>query len=411
MSTIPGARVAVLGALILVLAVYALAPNMASGQTASATVEWDPVVDARVTGYLVFVSRGAGNAEWSIDAGLSNRATIPGLVAGVVYIFSVAAYTADGSLSDRSSSLSWSTSSATAPPPSAGQLATTLGVVTAIAALDDGRALFIEDGRRLLLTQPGTLQSHVIAEATDPSYLLSSVSVASDFATSHLVYLTAVQTLPTGDREALITRGRLVGAALGESTVVVSGLPPSTVATAIDGLGRIYVAVSSDTTTHRFPSSYLGSILRFNADGTAPGFSPVFSRGQNRPSALAVNDADSLVWLAGQDGVRNVLFDMPLSDAQPRGAALDGTLATTGMIVSLRARRGAAGVEGVVVDSANRRALRFRHSGTDSSSGTIELPPGSTPVAADMAHNGQIVIALRGLTSEVVLFRVARSAR
>lgn len=410
MSKIPAARLTVLGAWALMLAIQALAPGTARAQAVSATMEWDPVGDSRVAGYMVFVSSTTG-AEWSLDVGTASRVTIPDLLPGVAYVFSVAAYAADRSLGDRSLSLSWPIADSAVASASPGELATTLDMVTAIAALEDGRALFIEDGRRLRLTQPGTLQSQVVAEVTDPSYLLSGVTLASDFATSHLVYVNAVHTLANGDREGIIARSRLLGGSLGETAIVVSGLPPSAAATAVDGLGRIYVAVSADATVRRFPASYLGSILRFNADGTVPGLSPVFSRGLNQSFALAFNDADDLLWLAGHDGVRSVLLDVALSDSQSRPAVLDRALTSTGTIVSVRARRGMAGIEGIVIDGANRRAVRFLHSSGGASSSAIELPQNSTPIAADIAQNGQVVIALRKPTGEVVLFRVAASAR
>ncbi len=81
----------------LALAASALAIPFAANAQSSAMLVWQPVVDARLTGYVLYWGTNSGNYLWSAGcAGTQTNITVNNLVSGQTYYFAVKAASSNG---------------------------------------------------------------------------------------------------------------------------------------------------------------------------------------------------------------------------------------------------------------------------------------------------------------------------
>jgi hypothetical protein len=82
-----------------------LAASAPAAAQASVTVAWDRNPEPEVTGYILSWGTTPGNYPFSVNVGNVTQYAVPGLDPDQRYLFSVQAYTADSTLSDRSASV------------------------------------------------------------------------------------------------------------------------------------------------------------------------------------------------------------------------------------------------------------------------------------------------------------------
>jgi glucose/arabinose dehydrogenase len=161
---------------------------------------------------------------------------------------------------------------------------------SALARLPDGRIMIAESGGRVRLVENGVLRDTPILEvaqaAGGPAHELGLV-VSPDFAVTRHVYVSYSAADAEGVLGGRVVRYREVNGTLGESAVILDGLPGEA--------GRSRVRIGPDgamyagaTGLSRLESadlsSYAGKILRFTPSGALPldnpmRWSPVISSG------------------------------------------------------------------------------------------------------------------------------------
>ena len=323
------------GLLAVVIFVTGCLAAPAFAQSSSVTLAWDPNPDSSVAGYIVYVGTTSGSYDESYDVGHHTSFTYPAAAVGRAYFFAVAAYAAEsgvGALSaevvfhgERSISqdpepITPAASSSTAAPAllcpdraarscfDVAPLATVSGDASSLTALEDGRLLFVEDGRRIRTIDGDLLLSEpALSPPRAASTRIAGLVRDPDFDRNRFIYVGEIDITAAGSREMTIVRYREVANVLGEGAAIVTGLPlPSTGGApfTVDSEGRIYVAVPAEPPGHRSVSPYAGMVLRFENDGsisrTRPGGSPVFAQGWSHPTALIWSESRNELWLAGR---------------------------------------------------------------------------------------------------------------
>lgn len=437
-------------------AILLAATSSVAAQTQSVTLAWDPSPDFDVAGYIVYVGVEPSTFRESFDVRNQTRFTYPAAARGVGYYFAVAAYTATRLVGPRSETVFFlggspttalSDASAQARPQAltaapatparqdleatvcaAGSatdcyrlqtLASLAGVVTSIAALDDGRALVIEDGQRVRVVSAEGVESQPALVARSETTLAALVTDPR-FASTRAVYVSEIQRRLDGGREMAIVRYRELGGTLGEGSALVAGLalPVEGVAPfTVDSTGFLYVALpSSDGSTSLASSPYARRVLRFAPDGTvpdgSPSASPIFALGYGRPAAIAVSQSPLPLWLAGQQAdwsgsLARVVMGS-LSSDWPRTPEPVGAVTESASVLALRA--GAGALEGVLMDAASGSLIRLSEVGSTLASTRVELPEGRIPVAAAIDAAGTIIVATRADSGQggAVLIRLVR---
>jgi glucose/arabinose dehydrogenase len=176
--------------------------------------------------------------------------------------------------------------------------------VTGIAALPDGRVLFVESATRVrMMSDAGLVAASALStESRDVEFTELVVDPAFD--RSGFVFVGTTERQRDGRRDFRVRRYRLVGEALGEGATLIGNLlfrgvhaPRFTV----DDLGRLYVAMPGGSGARTDP--YDGRVLRFAADGSVPkdqrGLSPIFADGF--PVPLDLDWDGRAVWIVGLD--------------------------------------------------------------------------------------------------------------
>lgn len=312
-------------------AVFFHAP--ASAQAPDVTLAWDPIADAGVAGYMVYVGTISGSYAEQYDAGNRTMFVYSRATAGQPYYFTVAAYTSDRVMGPRSAeivfidgiaTLMGPVSSATAPdgPQPAGstssavprvlcrdsanchaveKLAELRGSVTDLTPTDDGRLFFIHDRRHVRVIAGNVLMSDSALTA-DPGVEVTGLALDPAFEGTRHVYVGEVDTRVDRSRTLTVKRYREVAGTLAEGAAIVAGLPLPEIGDApftIDARGRIYVAVPSAVDSGRGGSPYEGMVIGFERDGTVShgsrAGSPIIARGYDRPDALA--------WISATDAL------------------------------------------------------------------------------------------------------------
>jgi hypothetical protein len=284
---------------------------------ASIRLAWDPNPEPEVVGYRVHVGVLPGIYDQTFDAGSRTEFIYLGGESGRRYYFAVSALKAGRIEGPRSTEVSAvagafratqagvlsngrGTTQDSASQPEQ-RVASPLGTISAMAALDNGRLLIIENRRDIHVISGDGREVRLAFGSDRPERRRVALAVDPAFARNHFVYLGLIEAGSRGD-EFSVMRFRELNDSLGEGAVVVGGLPVRgnrDPAFAVDGKGRIYVALPSDDTRDH---PYAQAILRFAADGSADGsreFSPVLTRGLAEPVAL---DWDGFsMWAVGSD--------------------------------------------------------------------------------------------------------------
>lgn len=315
-------RIALAAALILSGAAHSTA------EAATITLAWDPSSDPAVAGYRVFVGTGSGVYTQTFDVDRPWFA-FSDAAPGRRYYFAVAALTASWLVGVRSREISGLADGPTAAPGSGvsadgatviclgaadtdcytAQLTVrTSGTISSVAALPDGRVLFIENGRRLRVAAGTTLLATPALTTAATWINLAGVAIDPAFDTTRVVFVSEIETREDGRRSLNVVRYRELQNTLGERAVVIAAIPlPSSGAApfAIGPDGRIYVAIPSGAAGEASVSPYGASVLRFEADGSVPkdsrGASPIFGSGYTQPTAIALESTQQRLWLTGVD--------------------------------------------------------------------------------------------------------------
>jgi glucose/arabinose dehydrogenase len=177
---------------------------------------------------------------------------------------------------------------------------------SALARLPDGRLIIAERGGVVRLFEAGVLVREPavrLADADRADGARVSFALAPDFEASRHLFVGYGAIDHSGSRTGRVVRFREVGGVLGESAVIVDGLPAAVSApwVAIGPDRALYVGTSSaDAGEAADMGSHAGKILRFGLDGATPAdnpvpASPVYSSGhQNMAGSAWVPDAGQL---------------------------------------------------------------------------------------------------------------------
>jgi hypothetical protein len=195
-----------------------------------------------------------------------------------------------------------------------------------LAVLPDGRVVWIQAGRRLLILHDGeAVVAYDAADHRDLDARIVGLAVDPAFASSRLVYA-ALVTPDTSDTGTLsVVRLREVADTFGEAAIVVPGVPVATVgrtAVTIGADGYLYVATPAGDRVRHTPDA--GMVLRFDSAGAAAGIArlatPVLSAGTASPGALTWDH--TRLWLtARHERTADALAIVPLS-ATPEASRL-----------------------------------------------------------------------------------------
>jgi glucose/arabinose dehydrogenase len=169
----------------------------------------------------------------------------------------------------------------------------------------DGRLFIAERTGRVVIFDEGRLAAWPSLSDTAPGTDLLALALDPDFADTRFVYTLSVAGPPGRGRVFRLSRYRELRGVLAERAVLLETAAPAQP----DGSvrfgpdGKLYLALGAAVDDD--PSSYLGKVLRLNADGTSPrdsrGALPVFAGGFIAPRALAWHPGGSALWIA--DGV------------------------------------------------------------------------------------------------------------
>jgi hypothetical protein len=318
------------------------------------TLAWD-ASRGDTSGYRVHVgTQSRFYSQW-YDVGRATTFVFADVVPGTRYFFAVTAYDAEQRESPFSNEVSFLIGEEPAPPvtaQSAGQPraregqalaagADALGPVTGIAALPDGRVLFVESATRVRMMSSAGLVSAAALSAESRGVEFTELVVDPAFARSGFVFVGTTELQRDGRREFRVRRYRLVGEALGEGATIIGNLlfrdvhaPRFTV----DDLGRFYVAMPGASGARTDP--YAGRVLRFAADGSVPndqrGLSPIVADGL--PVPLDLDWDGRAVWVVGLDDrsqstARRLRLDVD-DDGWPRRLSGTGLESWPGLDVS-----------------------------------------------------------------------------
>jgi hypothetical protein len=221
-------------------------------------------------------------------------------------------------------------------------LANSLRLVHSLAPLPDGRLLFVEGNRRVLMLSDNGFTEALTATSSER---IVAMAAAPDFTTSHLVFMAQVSPDTSGGRLLTIVRAREVAGRLGELATLVGNLLLTTETLPALTIGpdrSLYVAIPSARNGRS--GAYDGFILRFTTDGVAAGnlraASPILARGTARPGAIGWG-RNTQLWLSALDRpVSSALSIVPL-DSQ------SGQWPETPLRVPFAARADASGVRGL----------------------------------------------------------------
>jgi len=190
--------------------------------------------------------------------------------------------------------------------------------IASAVSLADGRLVFLESGRQVRMLVGGQLLADPAFQA-EPNEQLIAIVPDVQFDSTRAMSLVAIRTGANGRRSLSITRYRELANRLAEGTATVDvaidpQLRDGQPLVAMDTSRRIYVADASSD-----------QLLRYSSTGTVPWdtgqMSPVFTAVPFDPTAITVDRASGVVWIAGhQDNDRSVLAS--ISSKTQNGLAL-----------------------------------------------------------------------------------------
>jgi hypothetical protein len=285
--------------------------------TDSVTLAWDPNPPG-TSGYRIHVGTESRVYDETYDVRRATSFVFTDGVPGTRYYFAVTAYDAAGRDSPPSNEVSMliggepeaSVSAQGCAASVAGSCdgmrvrADTLGLVRGLAALPDGRVLFVENGSQVRVLGPRGLVASPSLSIDAPDTELTELVVASSFDRTAFVFVGTTERRRDGERAFRVIRYRLVQDTLGEGATIVGDLsfrgehaPRFTV----DDAGGIFIAMPGAAGART--DAYAGRVLRFAADGSVPedhrGFSPILANGV--PVPLDLDWDGHTVWVIGLD--------------------------------------------------------------------------------------------------------------
>jgi hypothetical protein len=310
------------------------------------TLTWDQSTDPSVIGYLVFVGTDSRSYLGAYDVGNRTSFVYPHATVNRRHFFAVAAYSPGfvvGGLSDEVSGFGrivpppGHVPDFTVPPLGNGgyfgrcpsgrgdgclesaTVSASAGRISALTASAAGRVWFVEDKQQIFsIDLDGTVSQ--IERSARRRGQVEGLAVDPRVDETRRVYIQETDRLLDGSRELTISRYRLVMGTLRERAVIVSGVRlPSTgnVPFAVDGLGRVFVAVPRDRSG---PRPHDGIVFAVQPDGTyLRGPSGLMSwRGLSNPSGLVWDPTARELWLSGADSAGNTIVErLPLT-SQPQ---------------------------------------------------------------------------------------------
>jgi hypothetical protein len=364
-------------ALVALLAAVSTTPRTAQSP-ASITIAWD-ANDDTTSGYRVHVGTESRIYEQTFDVGPDTSFVYAEGVPGTRYYFAVSAYDAHGSESPTSDEVTTVVGVEDearvifqgCPASAGGECQTTrvradgLGPVRGLAALPDGRVLFVENARQVRVIEPGGLVATPSLGIDEGDAEFTELVVDPSFASTSFVFVGRTEPGQNGHQDFLVVRYRLVGDTLGQGAIIVGNLsfrgdhaPRFTV----DDAGRIYVAMPRAADAGA--DLYGGRVLRFAADGSVPedhpGSSPILA--ESLPVPLDLDWDGRAVWIVGLDERSHAAMGRVLLDAGdqewPRRLSATSLESPPGLEVSALEM---AGRQGVLIDTTQRlhRVLRF----------------------------------------------------
>jgi hypothetical protein len=166
----------------------------------------------------------------------------------------------------------------------------------------DNRVFFIEDGQRINVIASGVLQARPVLVSESPTVRFEQVHLDPAFLMTGLIYVGETETYATGERDFRVVQYRVLENRAEQRTVVtttrVASLGPASFA--VSAGGHVYVSVPATGS----PREPLGTVLRFNTDGTVPGEqggSAVIAHGYATPTSTVFEEHAQRLWIAGTD--------------------------------------------------------------------------------------------------------------
>lgn len=198
-------------------------------------------------------------------------------------------------------------------------LATGLDRPSAVVPTPDGRVFVAEETGTVRVWSNGALDSTPAARLGDAARLpdlgLVGLTLDPTFARTGRLYVAYTARLANGTLANRIVRFREVGGVFGEQASIledpVGVLPERPPRVRMGPDGKLY-AVFPTNSSDQAHSSYMGRLLRLNQDGTTPrdnpGFSPVISTADVRPSVWSWQPATNELWGIVQDAAGRQLL-------------------------------------------------------------------------------------------------------
>jgi len=311
--------------LVIVFVLAALGLFARPSAAGTITVGWDPMTEANVTGYRVYVGTSSRTYTQTFDVPADKDFFIfRNAYMGVRYFFAVSAQFDNATYGPRSGEVSAVgtrtvdgslPAGARVPDPALAaecaadcfvvtDIARGLGEISSLAVTSDGLVFAIERGRRVVVLRGGEA---VTAFEAEPGTTLRDLAVDPRFETTGRVFVSLLRAHDGRSGALEVLRLRHLAGTLGEPSTIVAGPTVPLAASAPLALGDdglVYVALPALTARH----PYSAAVLSFDQDGRAPAgqSSPVVARGLDEPADMAWDTQSRAVWLVGRDAGSDV---------------------------------------------------------------------------------------------------------
>jgi hypothetical protein len=284
--------------------------------------------------------------------------------------------------------------SGTGPCYRSSELLRSPGVISSPVSVQNGRILFIVDGRQIHSLSPASAAPAVLLDvAPTASRILSLAVPPTGPEVGSLIWVTSTEIRADDARLLTITRYRLVEDTLGEAAVVVSmRIPNVEPRVVVDNDSHIYIATPSNDTGK-------ASVWRLMTDGTTP-------RSQAGPELSSVNQElkavalapEGQLWVSGVDDLGHwQLGHIPSTEADARfqsvAPVLDDRQSPGLEITSLAFTGGAgSGSEPSVLAVANGTLYRASAQGAVLGSMQRLAVSAGTPIEVAADHGGVYLV-------------------
>jgi aldose sugar dehydrogenase len=188
-----------------------------------------------------------------------------------------------------------------------------LDAPSSLAATPDGRIFVAERGGDVRVWQGGRMLEVPAVQLADAAARddvgLIGIALHPDFARNGEVFVAYSARAADGAFVQRIVRYREVDNVFAQAAVILedgaASTPVRTPRIAFGPDARLYVAFPADASAARAPASYLGKLLRIDADGTTPrdnpGYSPILADADGVPAAFGWHPATRERWQVDRD--------------------------------------------------------------------------------------------------------------